>query len=46
VLLASGKPCSTAELAQLQVSALCWANRLGQVDAPVPQAGSAQRAAG
>jgi c-di-GMP-related signal transduction protein len=33
-LLASGKPCTTAELAQLQITALCWANRLGQVEAP------------
>jgi EAL and modified HD-GYP domain-containing signal transduction protein len=32
-LLASGKPCSTADLAQLQITALCWSNRLGQIEA-------------
>jgi EAL and modified HD-GYP domain-containing signal transduction protein len=30
-LLADGDPCSTAELAQLQIAALAWSNALGQL---------------
>jgi len=30
-LLADGDPCSTAELAQLQIAALSWSNALGQL---------------
>jgi EAL and modified HD-GYP domain-containing signal transduction protein len=41
-MLASGKPCTTAELAQLQITSLCWANRLGQVDSAASPASPAR----
>jgi EAL and modified HD-GYP domain-containing signal transduction protein len=43
-MLASGKPCTTAELAQLQITSLCWANRLGQVDSSASTASPARAA--